>query len=136
MYSRTRATRLLLRCGVLAFLACSLEPHVPIITRLAAFECGNPACTLLGTQLPGLPPLTGLFMVGAWFKGTQDVHWSIRWPGDSVHADFAAVRDSSIVAAQLDSMPSNAVLILTVSLIAGGHASLSWDYRAPAVNFR
>jgi len=129
MYSRTRAIRLLLRFGVLAFLACSLEPGVPIITRLAAFACGNPACTLLGAQLPGLPPLTGLFMVGAWFKGTQDVHWSIRWPGDSVQADFTRLRDSSIVAAQLDSMPLNAALVLTVNLVGGGHASLTWDYR-------
>ena len=129
MHSRTRATRLLSRFAVLAFLACSLEPRVPIITRLAAFACGNPACTLLGAQLPGLPPLTGLFMVGAWFKGTQDVHWSIRWPGDSVKADFTAVRDSSIVAAQLDSMPLTAALVLTVGLVGGGHASLTWDYR-------
>jgi hypothetical protein len=29
----------------------------------------------------------------------------------------------------LDSMPPNAVLILTVSLITGGDASLTWDYR-------
>ena len=129
MYSRTRATRLCLRFAVLASVACSLDPRLPIITRLAAFACGNPSCTLLGAQLPGLPPLTGLFMVGGWFKGTQDVHWSIRWPSDSVHADFTAARDSSIVAAQLDSMPANAVLILTVNLIGGGHASLSWDYR-------
>ena len=129
MYSRTRVTRTLLRFAVLAFVACSLEPRAPIITRLAAFDCGNPACTLLGAPLPGLPPLTGLFMVGAWFKGTQDVHWSVRWPGDSVQADFTAVRDSSVVAAQLDSMPLNTVLTLTVSLIGGGHASLSWDYR-------
>jgi len=129
MYSRTRVTRTLLRFAVLVLVACSLEPRPPIITRLAAFNCGNPACTNLGAQIRGLPPLTGLFMVGAWFKGTHDVHWSIRWPGDSVHADFTAARDSSIVAAQLDSMPPNAVLILTVSLIAGGHASLSWDYR-------
>ena len=129
MYSRTRVTRTLLRFAVLALVACSFEPRLPIITRLSAFSCGNPACTNLGAQIRGLPPLTGLFMVGAWFKGAQDVHWSIRWPGDSVHADFTAARDSSIVAAQLDSMPPNAVLILTVSLIAGGHASLSWDYR-------
>jgi hypothetical protein len=129
MHSRTRATRLSLRLAVLAFVACSLEPRVPIVTRLAAFDCGNPACTNLGAQIRGLPPLTGLFMVGAWFKGTRDVHWSIRWPADSVQVDFTAVRDSSIVAAQLDSMPPNTVLILTVSLIAGGNASLSWDYR-------
>jgi hypothetical protein len=129
MYSRTRVIRLLLRFAVLAFLACSLEPRVPIITRLAAFGCGNPACTLLGAQLPGLPPLTGLFMVGAWFKGTHDVHWSIRWPSDSVHADFMAVRDSSLVAAQLDSMPLNTALVLTVGLVGGGRASLTWNYR-------
>lgn len=129
MYSRTRVTRTLLRFAVPALVACSLEPRVPIITRLAAFACGNPACTTLGAQLPGLPPPTGLFMVGAWFKGTQDVHWSIRWPGDSVHADFTAVRDSSIVAAQLDSMPRNSALVLTVGLAGGGHASLTWDYR-------
>jgi hypothetical protein len=128
MYARTRVTRLL-RLAVLVFVACSLEPRVPIITRLGAFACGNPACTRLGAQLSGLPPLTGLFMVGAWFKGTQGVHWSIRWPEDSVRADFTAVRDSSIVAAQLDSMPAHAILILTVTLIAGGHASLTWDYR-------
>ena len=129
MYTRTRATRMLLRFAVLALVACSLEPSVPIITRLAAFACGNPACTVLGSQLPGLPPLTGLFMVGAWFKGTQDVHWSIRWPDDSVQADFTSLRDSSIVAAQLDSMPLSAALVLTVSLVGGGHASLMWDYR-------
>jgi len=129
MHSRTRVTRLLLRFAVLVFLACSLEPRVPIITRLAAFACGNADCTLLGAQLPGLPPLTGLFIVGAWFKGKQDVHWSIRWPADSVQADFTAVRDSSIVAAQLDSMPLNAVLVLTVGLVGGGRASLTWDYR-------
>lgn len=128
MYARTRVTRLLC-VAVLAFLACSLEPRNPIITRLAAFACGNPSCTLLGARLSGLPPLTGLFMVGAWFKGTQDVHWSIRWPSDSVQVDFTARRDSSVVAAQLDSMPLNALLILTVSLIAGGQASLTWDYR-------
>jgi hypothetical protein len=129
MVPRTRAIRVLLRLAALLFLACSLEPRLPFITRLAAFACGNPACTTLGAQLPGLPPPTGLFMVGAWFKGTQDVHWSIRWPSDSVRADFTARRDSSVVAARLDSMPGNAVLILTVSLIGGGHASLSWDYR-------
>jgi hypothetical protein len=68
-------------------------------------------------------------MVGAWFKGTQDVHWSIRWPADSVHADFTAVRDSSLVAARLDSIPLNMALVLTVGLVGGGHASLTWDYR-------
>jgi len=119
----------LLRFAVLVFMACSLEPRLPIITRLAAFDCGNPACTLLGAQIPGLPPVTGLFMVGAWFKGTHDVHWSIRWPEDSVQANLTDLRDSSIVAARLDSMPLNTLLILTVSLLAGGQASLSWDYR-------
>jgi hypothetical protein len=128
MYSRTRAIRLSLRVAVLASLACSLEPSLPIITRLAAFACGNAECTILGAQLPGLPPQTGFFMVGAWFKGTQDVHWSIRWPGDSVQADFTDLRDSSVVAAQLDSMPLNTALVLTVSLAGGGHASLTWDY--------
>ena len=60
-------------------------------------------------------------MVGAWFRGTQDVHWSIRWITDSVHVDFAALQDSSIVAAQLDGMPfTTTVLILTVTLLAGG----------------
>lgn len=129
MHWRTRATRLSLRFAVLAFVACSLEPRLPIITGLAAFACGNAQCTLRGAKLPGLPPRTGLFMVGAWFKGTQDVHWSIRWPEDSVQADLTDQRDSSVVAARLDSMPLNAILILTVTLIAGGNASLSWDYR-------
>jgi hypothetical protein len=129
MHSRTRATPMLLRFAALALVACGLEPSVPIITRLAAYRCGNAECTLLGAKLAGLPPQTGLFMVGGWFKGTQDVHWSIRWPGDSVQADFTAQRDSSIVAAQLDSMPLNAALVLTVSLVGGGHASLTWDYR-------
>ena len=128
MYSRTRAIRLLLRVAVLAFLACSLEPSLPIITRLGAFACGNAECTVLGAQLPGLPPQTGFFMVGAWVKGTRDVHWSIRWPGDSVQADFTGVRDSSVVAAQLDSMPLSTALVLTVSLLGGGRASLTWDF--------
>lgn len=129
MHSRTRATRLSLRLVALALLACSLDPGFPIITRLAAFACGNAECTRRGAMLPGLPPQTGLFMVGAWFKGTQDVHWSIRWPADSVQADVPDQRDSSVVAARLDSMPSNAILILTVTLGGGGNASLSWDYR-------
>jgi len=38
MYSRTRVTRTLLRLAVLALVACSLEPRIPIITRLAAFD--------------------------------------------------------------------------------------------------
>jgi hypothetical protein len=119
----------LLRFAALALVACGLEPGLPIITRLAAYGCGNAACTVLGAKLPGLPPPTGLFMVGGWFKGTQDVHWSIRWTDDSVQADFTRLRDSSIVAARLDSVPLNAALILTVSLLGGGHASLTWDYR-------
>jgi hypothetical protein len=129
MYSRTRVTRLLLRFAALALVACGLGPGLPIITRLGAYECGNAACTLLGAKLIGLPPPTGLFMVGAWFKGTQDVHWSIRWTEDSVQADLTDLRDSSVVSARLDNMPLNSVLILTVSLLAGGHASLSWDFR-------
>ena len=129
MYSRTRATRLLLRFAVLAFVACSLEPRLPIITGLAAFACGNAECTRLGAKLRGLPPQTGLFMVGAWFEGRQDVHWSIRWPEDSVQANLSDQRDSSVIAARLDSMPLTAILILTVTLVAGGNASLSWDYR-------
>lgn len=129
MYSRTRGTRVLLRCAVLVLLACSLEPGLPIITKLAAYSCGNPDCTLLGTRITQLPPQTGLFMVGAWFKGAQDVHWSIRWTDDSVLADLPDQRDSSIVTAQLDSMPLSAALILTVTLIGGGSASLTWDYR-------
>jgi hypothetical protein len=129
MYSRARATRVVLRYAALALVACSLEPDLPEITRLAVFGCGNPECTILGSRLTGLPPQTGLFMVGAWFEGTQDVHWSIRWTGDSVHADFTNLRDSSIVAAGLDSMPLTSLLILTVSLPAGARDSLTWDYR-------
>lgn len=130
MYSRTRATRVFLRLAALALVACSLDPALPIISRLAVYGCGDPTCTQLGAKLTGLPPQTGLFMVGAWFRGTQDVHWSIRWITDSVHADFASLRDSSVVAAQLDSMPlTTTVLILTVSLLAGGRDSLMWDFR-------
>jgi hypothetical protein len=129
MHSRAHSIRVLLRFAALALVACGLEPGLPIITRLAVFACGNTECTLLGAKLPGLPPQSGLFMVGAWFKGSQDVHWSIRWIDDSVRADFTDLRDSSIVSAQLDSMPLNAALILTVSLLGGGHASLTWDYR-------
>ena len=129
MHSRTRATRLSLRFAVLAFVACSLEPRLPIITGLAAFACGNAECTRLGAKLPGLPPQTGLFMVGAWFEGRQDVRWSIRWPEDSVQANLSDQRDSSVVAARLDSMPLHAILVLTITLVAGGNASLSWDYR-------
>jgi hypothetical protein len=40
----------------------------------------------------------------------------------------ARVGDQTGVA-QLDSMPLNAALVLTVSLVGGGRASLSWDYR-------
>jgi hypothetical protein len=130
MYSRTRAIRVLLRFAALALLACSLEPKFPLITRLAAYACGNPACSQLGAQLTGLPPQAGLFMVGAWFRGTQDVHWSIRWITDSVHVDFTTLRDSSIVATQLDGMPfTTTVLILTVNLLGGGRDSLAWDFR-------
>lgn len=68
-------------------------------------------------------------MIGAWFRGTQDVHWSIRWTGDSVHADFTNLRDSSIISAKLDGMPQTVALVLTVSLLAGGRDSLTWDYR-------
>ena len=129
MFLRTHAARVVLRVAALAFVACSLDPTRPIITRLTAFACGNAQCTIRGAKLPGLPPQTGLFMVGAWFRGTQTVHWSIRWPTDSVQADLTAQRDSSVIAAQLDSMPLNELLTLSVSLVAGGDASLSWDYR-------
>ena len=60
MYSRTRVTRTLLRFAVLALVACSLEPRPPIITRLAAFNCGNPACTNLGAQILESFPSQGL----------------------------------------------------------------------------
>ena len=129
MHSRTRATRVLLRFAALAFLACSLEPRLPFVTQLAAYRCGNGDCTQLGVQLTGLPPQSGLFMVGAWFRGTHDVHWSIRWPGDSVQADFTALRDSSIVAVRLDGMPLQTVLVLAVTLLGGRRDTLAWDYR-------
>lgn len=129
MYSRAHGIRVVLRFAILALVACGLDPRTPIITRLTAYGCGNAQCTILGAKLIGLPPQTGLFMVGAWFKGTQDVHWTIRWPSDSVQADFTNLRDSSIVAAQLDSMPLTVAIVLTVRLVRGGHASLSWDFR-------
>jgi len=129
MRAGTRATRVTMRLAALAFYACSLEPAIPPITRLGAFACGNADCTILGAPLPGLPPMTGMFMVGAWFKGVHDVHWSIRWSTDSVKADFIAVRDSSVVGARLDGMTFVIPLVLTVALIAGGRDSLTWDFR-------
>lgn len=129
MYSPASGLRVTTRFVVLALLACATEPRLPPITGMGAYQCGNPDCTQLGAKLEGLPPQTGQFMVGAWFRGTQDVHWSIRWADDSVRADFANLRDSSIVAAQLDGMPLTAVLVLTVTLLAGGRDSLTWDYR-------
>jgi len=129
MYSRFRATRLTSRFLALALTACATEPKIPSITRVAAFQCGNAECTQLGSRLDGLPPQTGQFMVGAWFTGTHDVHWSIRWPDDSVKADFTNALDSSIVSAQLDGMPLKGVLVLTVKLLAGGSDSLVWEYR-------
>lgn len=129
MHLRAHGIRVLLRFAALALVACGLGSSVPIITELGAYHCGDTQCTVLGAKLAGLPPHSGPFMVGAWFKGTRDVHWSIRWPEDSVLADFVDLRDSSVVAARLDSMPLNALLVLTVSLVGGGRASLSWDYR-------
>ena len=121
--------RAILLSTVVAFAACGLEPVLPPLSRLGAFQCGDDACTQLGARLAGLPPRTGLFMVGAWFRGTHDVHWALRWPGESVFVDFASLRDSSIVAARLDSIPLTTVLVLTVSLGAGGRDSLFWDFR-------
>jgi hypothetical protein len=121
--------RPLLLCTVLVLAACALEPVQPAISGLAAYECGNVGCTQLGAKLTGLPPRAGLFMVAVWFPGTHDVHWAIRWAGDSVYADFASLADSSMVAAQLDDIPLTAALILSVSLLAGGRDSLTWDYR-------
>ena len=115
--------------AVLGLGACAGEPTLPSITRLAIYQCGNSECTQLGSKLEGLPPQTGLFMVGAWFKGVRDVHWIIRWTDDSVHADFTSLRDSSIVAAQLDGMNLGAALVLTVKLLGGGSDSLTWVYR-------
>ena len=129
MHFPAHGIRVSLRFAALVAVACGLGPNMPIITGLGAYSCGDTQCTVLGAKLAGLPPHSGLFMVGAWFKGTQHVHWSIRWPEDSVLADFIDLRDSSVVAARLDSIPLNAVLVLTVSLLGGGHASLSWDYR-------
>ncbi len=139
MHSRASGTRVLMRgaaaalrgaaTALLVLLACGVEPVLPPITQLAAYRCGNADCTRLGARLEGLPPQTGPFMVGAWFSGIHDVHWTIRWPADSVQADFTGLRDSSIVGAQLDDMPLNAVLVLTVRLLSGGRDSLTWDYR-------
>lgn len=129
MHWRVRATRVPMRFAALALLACVAEPPLPPIIRLATYVCGDVDCTRLGAKLEGLPPQTGQFMVGAWFRGTQDVHWSIRWTGDSVKADFTGLQDSSIVSAQLDGMPLKTALVLTVRLLAGGSDSLTWDYR-------
>lgn len=118
-----------MRLAALAGLACVVEPTLPPVTRLGAFLCGNADCTLLGTKIAGLPPQTGQFMVGAWFRGTQDVHWTIRWISDSVRADFTSAQDSSIVSANLDGMTLTAVLVLTVRLLSGGSDSLTWDFR-------
>lgn len=118
----------MMRFATLSFLACVTEPPFPPITRLGAFRCGNTECTQLGARLDGLPPQTGQFMVGAWFRGTQDVHWTIRWTDDSVRADFTSVQDSSIVSAQLDGMNLSAALVLTVKLLAGGSDSLTWNF--------
>jgi len=110
--------------GVRDVLANPCYPCVAAIRRFGA------AGVQLGAQLTGLPPQTGLFMVGAWFRGRQDVHWRISWITDSVHVDFPALQDSSIVAAQLDGMPvTTTVLILTVNLLAGARDSLAWDFR-------
>ena len=128
MFSRARAKRVTIRLAAFAVVACGGEPSLPPVRRLGAFECGNADCTALGAKLPGLPPQTGQFMVAAWFKGTQSVHWSIRWPGDSVKADFMNVQDSSIVAAQLDGMPLPGTLVLTFQLFAGGSDSLTWEF--------
>lgn len=129
MYGRAGATSAALRFAALTLMACAVEPKIPAITRMAAYQCGNANCTELGARLAGLPPQTGQFMVGAWFSGTHDVHWTISWTGDSVQADFTSLHDSSIVSAQLDGMPLNVALVLTVSLLAGGRDSLTWDYR-------
>lgn len=48
---------------------------------------------------------------------------------DSVRADFTNLQDSSMVGTQLDGMPLKAVLVLTVSLLAGRRDSLIWDFR-------
>jgi len=129
MRAGSRATRVAMRVAALAFYACSLEPTIPPVTRLGVFACGNTDCTILGAPLTGLPPMTGMFMVGAWFKGVHDVHWSIRWSVDSVKADFTAAKDSSVVSAKLDGMLFTAPLVLTVALAAGGRDSLTWDFR-------
>jgi len=118
-----------MRLAALGVLACIVEPPLPPITRLSVYRCGNVDCTQLGALLTGLPPESGQFMVGAWFRGVQDVHWTIRWTDDSVRADFTGVRDSSIVAARLDGMNLAAALVLTVRLVSGGSDSLTWDFR-------
>ena len=128
MYSAVRATRVAISLAALTFLACG-DPGIPSINRLGIFACGNTDCTQRGAELTGLPPKTGMFMVGAFFEGTHDVHWTIRWPSDSVKADFTAAQDSSVLGAKLDGMPLAVPLVLTVSLLAGGRDSLTWDFR-------
>src|SRR5438477_855343 len=88
IYTRFKVLRAIRDLAVLGLSACAAEPILPPITRLAIYGCGNAECTQLGARIEGLPPQTGLFMVGAWFKGVRDVHWTIRWNDDSVHADF------------------------------------------------
>ncbi|MBI4503767.1 MAG: hypothetical protein HY700_21720 [Gemmatimonadetes bacterium] len=46
-----------------------------------------------------------------------------------MRADFTNLQDSSMVGTQLDGMPLKAVLVLTVSLLAGRRDSLIWDFR-------
>jgi hypothetical protein len=69
-----------LRFAVLALVACGLELRIPIITRLAAFACANPACTVLGAQLPGLPPLNAALVltVGRVGGGHASLTWDFR----------------------------------------------------------
>jgi hypothetical protein len=123
-----RAARVVTRLAALGLLACG-EPALPPITRLAIFTCGNADCTIHGDLLAGLPPKTGMFMVGAFFRGVHDVHWSIRWSADSVKADLTALQDSSVLGANLDGMLFEKPLVLTVVLLAGGRDSLTWDFR-------
>ena len=121
--------RWLVRARVLTLLACVVDPHVSVISQLGAFRCADVDCTQRGAIFDGSPPHTGRFLVAAWFNGTQDVRWNIRWATDSVHFAFVHVRDSSLTGAQLDGMPLNALIVLTVSLASGARDSLTWDYR-------
>ena len=129
MRVRRMSVRLVLRVGALVLLGCIVDPALPEITDIAAFHCGNTDCTQRGALFTGLPPQTGTFMVGVWFRDTQDVHWAIRWPGDSVRVDYPRMRDSSLAGAQLDGMPLNERIVLTVRLSGGARDSLVWDYR-------